>query len=405
MSLPEFRESPRWSANNKRFVIISLMVGALLIVYRVRGLLLPFVMAVILAYLVEPLVRYVHTKTRIPRIVVIVVIYLMITAVLAAIPISAIPPIVGQVNVLIDNFPTYIFKLGVFVRELQEPIVITEDIIIPLDQWQLDQAFLTVGSNLLNIVQGFGGQTISIFSNVVGWSLSTIGWVVVVLFLSFYLVKDYEQLFAGLLKLAPENYHGDLIRLSKEMSLLWNAFLRGQLLLCLVVAGIVFMVAVTLGLPSALLLAAIAGLMEFFPTIGPILAAIPAVIVGYIQAESSWLGQITGPFWFVVIIIIIYAIIYQTENYVLLPRIIGYRLRLHPVVVILGAIAGASIAGILGILLAAPFLASMRLIFSYIYCKLRDVAPFPEAKPESLLQDVVIPDKRLDDSGQGDLAT
>lgn len=405
MSLPDYPESPRWSANNKRFVVISLLIAALLILYRVRGLLLPFVMAVILAYLVEPLVRLIHKRTRIPRIIVIIVIYLLIIAILIAIPVSAIPPIVGQVNVLIENFPSYIFELGVLVQQLQEPIVITEDIIIPLDQWELDQAFLTFTSNLLNLVQGFGGQTISIFSNVVGASLSTIGWVLVVLFLSFYLVKDYEQLFAGMLKLAPENYHGDLIRLSKEMSLLWNAFLRGQLLLCLVVAGIVFLVAVTLGLPSALLLAAIAGLMEFFPTIGPILAAIPAVILGYIQADSSWLGQITGPFWFVIIIIIIYAIIYQTENYVLLPRIIGYRLRLHPVVVILGAIAGASIAGILGILLAAPFLASMRLIFSYIYCKLTDRPPFLEDESEYLLKDVVIPEKGIEEGGQGDLAT
>jgi len=405
MSLPEFSESPRWSANNKRFVVISLIVAALLILYRVRGLLLPFVMAVILAYLVEPLVRIIHKRTKAPRILVIAIIYLLIIAILLAIPVSAIPPIVGQVNILIENFPTYIFKLGVLVQELQDPIVITEDIVIPLDEWELDQAFLTLSSNLLNIVQGFGGQTISIFGNVVGASLTTIGWVVVVLFLSFYLVKDYSQLFSGMLKLAPENYHGDLIRLSKEMSLLWNSFLRGQLVLCLVVAAIVFAVAVTLGLPSALLLAAIAGLMEFFPTIGPILAAIPAVIIGYIQSDSSWLGQITGPFWFVIIIIIIYAVIYQTENYVLLPRIIGDRLRLHPVVVILGAIAGASIAGILGILLAAPFLASTRLIFSYVYCKLTDKPPFSEAETEYLLQDTSVQEEGLEEGGQGDLAT
>jgi predicted PurR-regulated permease PerM len=405
MSQPEFPESPRWSANNKRFVVISLIIAALLVLYRVRGLLLPFLMAVILAYLVEPLVRFIHNKTRVPRILVIAVIYLLISAILLAIPISAIPPIVGQVTGLIEKFPSYIYRLGVLVQDLQEPIVITEEIVIPLDELALDQAFITLSSNLLNIVQGFGGQTISIFSNVVGASLSTIGWVLVVLFLSFYLVKDYEQLFTGMLNLAPESYHGDLIRLSKEMSLLWNAFLRGQLLLCLVVAAIVFAVAVTLGLPSALLLAAIAGLMEFFPTIGPILAAIPAVILGYIQSDSSWLGQITGPFWFVIIIIIIYAIIYQTENYVLLPRIIGYRLRLHPVVVILGAIAGASIAGILGILLAAPFLASMRLIFSYIYCKLTDKLPFSEKETEYLLLDEVVSDVGVDESGQGDLAT
>jgi predicted PurR-regulated permease PerM len=310
---------------------------------------------------------------------------------------------VGQATILIENFPSYIHKLGVFVRELQEPIVITEGIVIPLDALPLDQAFLSLTSSLLNIVQGFGGQTISIFSNVVGASLTTIGWVVLVLFLSFYLVKDYANLFASMLKLAPKDYHDDLIQLSREMSLLWNAFLRGQLVLCLVVGGIVFFVAVTLGLPSALLLAAIAGLMEFFPTIGPILAAVPAVIIGYLQSDFSWLGQITGSFWFVVIIIIIYAVIYQTENYVLLPRIIGYRLRLHPMVVILGALAGASVAGILGILLAAPFLASMRLIFSYIYCKLTDRPPFLDTETEVLIRENSVSDEKVEEKGQNDL--
>ncbi|MFO7679100.1 MAG: AI-2E family transporter [Chloroflexota bacterium] len=405
MSLPEFSESPRWSASNKRTVVFVLFIAVLLLVYRVRSLLLPFIMAVILAYLVEPVVRYLHTKTKLPRIVVLIFIYLLIVAFLVAIPVSAIPPIVGQVSNLINHFPSYIQQLGALVQELQEPIIITEDIIIPLDEWPLDQAFLSISSNLLNIVQGFGGQTISIFGNVLGASLSTIGWVLVVLFLSFYLVKDYTKLFGSLLNLAPENYHGDLIQLSKELSLLWNAFLRGQLVLCLVVGSIVFLVAVTLGLPSALLLAGIAALMEFFPSIGPVLAAIPAVIFGYIQSESSWLGQITGPFWFVVIIIIIYAIIYQTENYVLLPRIIGYRLRLHPVVVILGAIAGASIAGILGILLAAPFLASMRLILSYIYCKLTDKPPFAQPGSRYLLQDVQKTNEGQEDAGKGDLVT
>ena len=143
MSIPDFSESPRWSANSKRFVVICLMIAALLILYRVHGLLLPFVMAVILAYLVEPLVRLIHKRIRMPRILIIVIIYLLIIAFLVAIPISAIPPIVGQVNLLIKNFPSYIFKIGVLVQELQDPIVITEDIVIPLDAWQLDQAFLT----------------------------------------------------------------------------------------------------------------------------------------------------------------------------------------------------------------------------------------------------------------------
>lgn len=377
MSLSNYPESPQWSSGSKRLVFISLIVAVLLVLYRVRSLLLPFIMAVLLAYLVEPLVKFVSRKTKIPRIIVIVIIYLLLLAILIAIPVSAIPPAVVQVNHWIRNFPRYIQELSVFINDLQEPIVITDEIIIPIDQLPLDQAFVTLSNNLVNLVQSFGGQTMSILGSVLSTSLSTIAWVLLVLFLSFYLVKDYEQLFNSMLRLAPREYHGDLIQLSREISLMWNAFLRGQLVLFFVVGGIVFLVALILGLPSALLLAAIAGLMEFFPTIGPVLAAVPAVILGYLQSDSSWLGQLIGPFWFVIVIIIIYAVIYQTENYYILPRVIGTRLKLHPVVVILGAIAGATVAGLLGIMLAAPILASARLIFYYIYCKLTDQRPFP----------------------------
>ena len=87
------------------------------------------------------------------------------------------------------------------------------------------------------------------------------------------------------------------------------------------------------------------------------------------------------PLWFGLLILGVYALIYQVENYYLVPRIIGYHLKLHPLVVLLGVVAGASIAGIIGILLAAPIMATVRLILRYIYNKLVDIPPFPGEKP------------------------
>ncbi|MGB4873008.1 MAG: AI-2E family transporter [Candidatus Promineifilaceae bacterium] len=379
MTLPQNTNSPLWSTGSKRLILITLALIFVLFILRVKILLPPFIFAVILAYLVEPLVNLVTKRIPIPRILTLVLIYLVIIAALIAIPASAIPPIVTQVNALITYIPAFIHQLSQLLAELQEPILITEDIIIPINQLPLDQAFLSLSGNLLNLVQGFGGQTISIFGSVLGASLSTVGWVVLVLFLSFYMVKDHESLFQAMLVLAPPNYRSDVINLSQQISDLWNAFLRGQLVLCMVVGSIVFFMALILGLPNALLLALIAGLMEFLPTIGPVLAAVPAVFLGYFQSNGSWLGQLIGPFWFVIVIIILYTIIYQMENYYLVPRIIGHRLQLHPIVVVLGAIAGASIAGIFGIMLAAPLLASGRIFFAYIYAKLTDQPPFPNA--------------------------
>lgn len=375
MTPPQPTGSPAWSASSKRLVLAILLILALLIIYRIRILLLPLLMAVVLAYLIEPVVQLLWQRTKLPRNVAIVLVYLAIVAGLISIPVSAITPIIHQTNNLINNTPRYLQRLGQF---LQRPIVISEEIQIPIDELSLDQAFTSLSSNLVDLVQTLGSQTLTLFSSVATATLSTVGWTILVLFLSFYLVKDHEHLFRSVVEMAPPAYHQDLYRLSQEINITWNAFLRGQLVLCIVVGLIVFTVALIIGLPNAIILALIASIAEFIPTVGPVLAAIPATLVAFFQAETSWLSQFMSPFWLAVLVLGLYGLIYQVENYYLVPNIIGHHLKLHPLVVILGALAGASVAGVLGIILAAPVLATARLIFMYVYYKLTDRPPFPD---------------------------
>jgi predicted PurR-regulated permease PerM len=221
-------------------------------------------------------------------------------------------------------------------------------------------------------VQTVGSQSLSVLGSIASATLSTFGWTFLVLFLSFYVVKDHDKLFNLILSLTPESYQPDLLHISHELQLTWNAFLRGQLVLSGVMGLIIFTIALILDLPNALLLALIAMLMEFLPTIGPVLAAVPAILIALFQSHSSWVGNLMSPFWFAILLAGIYGLIFQLENYYLVPRIMGRRLQLHPLVVILGALAGASIAGVLGILLAAPTLATARLFIMYVYAKLMD---------------------------------
>ena len=367
--------SPPWSANNKRLILMIMLIVLSLALYRFRLLLVPLSMAMILAYLIEPLVTQLTNRTPLSRNLSIAVIYILLVTALVSIPVSTINPIITQVSNFIQRTPQYIRDIGEF---FQDPIVLADDIVLPIDQLSLDQLFSSLSSNLVNVVQTLGGQTISIFGSLATATISTVGWTIMVLFLSFYLVKDHDLLFESLVEMAPRSYQGDLYRLSEGISITWNAFLRGQLVLCVVVGTIIFVVALIIGLPHAITLALIAGLMELIPTFGPILAAIPAVIIAAIQADASWLGSLMSPFWFAVLVLGIYGFIYQFENYFLVPRIIGHHLKLHPLVILLGVLGGASVGGILGILLAAPVLATIRLVWMYLYCKLTDRDPFSD---------------------------
>ncbi len=374
--------SPQWSSSSKRLVILVLLGLAFLAIYRVRALLLPLIMAMILAFLISPLVQLITRRTPLSRNWSIASVYLLLITALISIPISTITPVVVQANNLIQNTPVYLSQLG---ELFQEPIVLIEGIEIPVDQLSLDQAFASLSNNLIQIIQTLGGQTLSLFSSLATATISTVGWTVLVLFLSFYLVKDYQLIFDAIINVVSPAYQDDIRALGQEIGFTWHAFLRGQLVLCVAVGGIFFVIAIIIGLPFAIILAVIAGIMELIPTFGPILAAVPAVLVALFQANNSWVGRSMSPFWFGVLVLAIYGFIYQFENYYLVPRIIGKHLKLHPLVIVIGVLAGASVAGILGILLAAPVLATAVLIFKYIYRKLTDQLPFPEKEPPEII--------------------
>lgn len=366
--------SPPWDPRTKRLIAIVLLVLVLLAIYMVRSLLIPLILSLVVAYVVKPLVDLIHRRARLPRTAALGIVYLTIIAALIALPALAIPQIIKEINNIINNTPRYIEQLGAL---LSQSIVIG-DYEIHLEQFPIvEQAYAALSSNLIDIVRTISGQSFALLGNVATATLGTIFWILVVLFVSFYMVKDYRILVSSVVDLVPADYQEDMYRLGYEISATWHAFLRGQLMLSMIVGTAIFLMATIIGLPNALLLALTAALLEFIPTLGPILSAVPAILIALLQSNASWLGAQMGPFWFAILVLILYTIIQQLEGWLLIPRIIGRSVNLHPMVVLMGAIAGASIAGILGVLLAAPVLATARLVFLYIYYKLTDQPPFP----------------------------
>ncbi|GMQ78820.1 MAG: AI-2E family transporter [Anaerolineae bacterium] len=370
--------SPHWRNSTKRLVVTILVVLALLLLYRVRVLIIPLIMTTVLAYIVLPAVDFLHERTKLSRNGSIAIIYLLIATILIAIPASTIPQLIAQGNSLIANTPRYISQIGIF---LSEPFTMG-DISLPIDELPLEDVYGSLSNNLLDIVRAVGPQGFSLFGTVATATLSTVAWILIVFVLSIYLVKDYSVLWDSIVALAPATYQFELQRLGSETRVIWNSFLRGQLILGFIIGVSTTLSLLLVGLPNAFLLGLLAGVLEFIPNIGPIIAAIPAVLIAIFQSEESWLGSIVSPFWFALIILAIYAVIQRVENMYLVPRIIGRSLNLHPLVVLVGALAGASIAGIFGILLAAPLLATAKLLLMYIYRKLLDKPPFDDKLEE-----------------------
>jgi len=357
--------SPRWSPSTKRLVITSSLILVALFIYRFRDVIMPLVVALLLAYILSPLVALITRLTRMPRTLAVVLVYLALVAALIIVPIVLVPRMAEQVTALGSNLPKYIAAIST---------VLSKPIHVGPYEVDLSGQLNTLTSQLAGLIQQGASQTVSILSGVA----SFVTLLIFVLLISFYMLKDAPVLLRSIERVATPEYRYDLRRLLIETGRTWNAFLRGQLILALTVGAIVAVVTTILGIRNSLILGILSALGEFLPVIGPGLAAIPGILLAYFQG-SAWLTpEPLSNLAFAGLVLLFYVINQQVENSVLVPRIIGRSLDLHPLVILTGVVMGASLAGIVGILLAAPTLATLRLLARYVYHKLLDQDPFPE---------------------------
>ncbi len=352
----------RWDVSTKRTVALIILLVLALIVYRFRMVLSPLILAFLLAFILDPIVDFFEEKARMSRTLATVLVFAMLILVVLSAPAIATPTLVRAISSLNLDFRRIAVTLD---RLSAQPVIV-------LGQ-ELDVG--TLYQQLRETLQRFLSSVATGTVNVVFGIASTAFWFVFILLSAFYMVRDGDRIVDLLESMAPPSFRQDLVMLRRRITEVWGAFLRGQLLMAVLLAVITTVATAIIGLPNALALGLLAGAMEFVPNIGPIIAAIPAVLLAFFQG-SYWIPL--RPLPFSLLVLGVYILIQQIEGNVLLPRVMGRSLNLHPLIILIAIIAGGSIAGILGVLIAAPSVATMRVLGEYIYCRLTDQDPFPE---------------------------
>jgi len=364
-----------------RLWLISLVTIVIVVgLYLVRSLLPPFILAVLLAYLLNPLVEFILRRTRLPRLLAVIIIYLGFLAAAGLLVALLVPVLVDQVqqaNLVLQNF------LDTVARWVAEYHVID----IAGTQIDLLKLYSQFEANLQDALAAAASYLASRTAGFLFGLASVFGWLLVVLVVVFYLLKDADRVGRYLEGLVPQAYRDDLWQFERELKVTMNAYIRGQLLLCVIIGTMTTVSLWALGIRNALLLGIIAGLLEAVPNLGPVVATVPAVIVALFQG-STWLPL---PNWGVALVIIaLYTVIQQLENNLIVPKVLGDSVNLHPVVVLFGLLAGASIAGVLGMLLAIPTIAVLRLVARYVVGLLLEPASAGGMVP--VLNDAEAPD-------------
>ncbi|MBN1178875.1 MAG: AI-2E family transporter [Anaerolineae bacterium] len=351
----------KWDSTTKRIVALVLFLIFVLVVYRFRIVLPPLLIAFLLAFVIDPAVDFLEVRAKLSRTTATAVIFLALILAAVTAPVVAVPPVLRAIRSLNLDFAQILLDVE---RLAAQPIVFLGQ------EWDL----LAVYQELREALQGFISTVASGTFDVVLGFASTLFWLVFILLSAFYLVRDANRIISWLDALPPTPFREDFVQLRLRITEVWHAFLRGQLLMGVFLAVITTVTASIVGLPNALALGLLAGVMEFIPNIGPIIAAVPAVAVAFFEG-STWIPL--SNFWFTLLVLGLYLIIQQVENNLLLPRVMGQSLDLHPLIVLIAVIAGGSLAGILGMLIAAPMVATLRVMIGYIYHRLTDQDPFP----------------------------
>lgn len=368
--------SPRWGAMTKLVVALTFVAILAGVLIRFQSILAPLLMAFILSYLFYPLARALNRKLHLSWRTAVGVIYILLVLMLLAIITVGGLGLIQQIQSLIKLVENSLVELPELVASLVAWINLHSPVPIDLDLLDIN----ALNAQLISVVQPLLGRTGQLLGTVAGGAAQGFGWAAFVLLVSFFVLSESGGLREGILKVDVPGYNDDIARLGRELGRIWNAFLRGQIILFMIAVVTYTILLSALGLRYALGLALLAGLARFLPYIGPAINWIVLVLVAYFQGFKLFGMQ---PLAYTLLVVALALIVDQIFDNLVSPRLMADTLKVHPAGVLVMALISANLLGILGVVIAAPFLATLQLVGRYILRKMFDQDPWPEPEPPS----------------------
>ncbi len=361
--------SPEWSLLTKAFVgaIILLVVVGLLT--RFHDVIPILITALILAFLIVPLVSLLHHRARLSWGLAANICFLLVLFTILGLSTWAGFAVVDQLQALFKVVQAMLMELPDELAELSTVNII-------LGPWEIDLSQLdlpALAENLLASIQPVFGQVSTLIASLASIAIESLASIFFTFAVAYFIIIDYQRIRSAVQDIEIPKYQEDFHRLRNALAAIWNAFLRGQLLVVTSTGLLTWILMSVLGLNFSLGLGVLGGLAKFIPIVGPFTAGLVAALVALFQ-DANWYGL--TPLGHGILVVICVVILDQLIDYIIVPRIMGASLNLHPVFILFGLLIGASLVGVLGLLLSAPMMASLILLGRYIFRKMFDLSPW-----------------------------
>ena len=367
--------------DSRRWQLLAIAAVIAYLVYLLAPVLMPFAIAAMLAYLGDPLADRLE-RLGAGRTLAVTIVFVLLLLVTVGALLLLIPLISRQVDNLIQNLPRY----GEWIRNTALPWLQA--------RLRLDPHMFDTG-RLVDAVKEHIGSIGSVLGKLSRSGVGVLMWMtnlVLVPVVAFYLLRDWDRLVAWVDAMLPRSVQPTVARLARESDKVLGAFVRGQMLVMLAL-GLFYGAGLALvGLSVGPLIGMVAGLLSFVPYLGFIIgfaAAVIAVLVQY--GDWAHLLLVCG----------VFAVGQLLEGYVLVPKLVGDKIGLHPVAVIFAVLAGGYLFGFLGVLLALPAASVIMVLLRYLLERYRLSELYTEARSD----DPVVAEVRAKEAGHAEVAT
>lgn len=343
-----------WSVPTRYTVVLIALAGVVWFLIYARALVGSLVISALLAYIMSPVVKGLRRVTKLNHQWSVTIVYLLFAATVLVIPSILTPTLLPRVQ-----------DLTVQIAELNEQIEVGLQGIANYFGFTLPENFLAGSTSQFIALDDVFGIISDVTANLT--------WVLITFVVTFYLLRDWEQLREWTIRQAPPSRQAEVRRLYVEIRNVWTAYVRGQLVLMIIVGLASGIGAAILGIRAAWALGLLAGILDAIPNVGPLLATVVAVVVAYLEGSTT---MPVAPVVAAGLVLALFGVVQVLENIWLRPRIMGGRLRMHPAIVFVGVLGSLALTGVLLTLIIVPVLGTIGVITRYAHARILGLDPW-----------------------------
>ncbi|WP_438444257.1 AI-2E family transporter [Gorillibacterium sp. sgz5001074] len=306
-----------------------------------RAVLAPFIIAMIISYVLNPIVVLLNRR-KVPRTVAVLLIYAVFLASLTVIMMNMIPMFMTQLTQLNENMPDFTIKAQGMIDRFNESEMLP------------DSVRSGINNSLYKLETGIS-DWVSNYINNIGDKIDLLFFAQIIPFVAFYILKDFQLIEKTVLAVVPKRNRRHVTRLLFEIDEALGNYIRGQFLVCIIIGFMAYVGYWLIDMPFPLLLASVVAVFNIIPYLGPYLGAAPAALMA---ASISWK--------MVLYVLLVNWLCQLLEGNVISPQVVGRTLHMHPLTIIFALLVGGRVAGVPGLILAVPLFAVMKVIFSHV---------------------------------------